>query len=337
MHSGNSSSSTAPAIKAEDTVLVADIGGTNARFALSTADLALSNIVSLRCQDYSDITAAITAYLQTCQSQQHPQHSPQPERICLAVAAATDQDEIKLTNNDWQFSQHALAQTFAMPVTAINDFTAQAWCLPGLGDTDVNWIHRVGPNDINWSQGNRSIAGPGTGFGAATMTFSREVLESEPGQCAFAPLTPRQLAILVHLWDSYPRVTPDYLLSGPGLSNIYSAIFVLSTGKDAEPMSAADIAVAARHGDRLAQQSLDEFSKILGAVCGDMALSMGSLGGFFLSGAMLQKLDELFNRDMFMAAFINKGNFSHWCQRVPVAMIKTTDPGLQGCAAYSHR
>lgn len=334
MQAANLSSSTMGHTNTADaTVLVGDIGGTNARFALTNADQTLSNMVSLRCQDYPGIAEAIAAYLQTCRSQQ----APAPQGICLAVAAATDQDKIKLTNNHWQFSQKALAQAFAMPVAVINDFTAQAWCLPSLRKTDVTWIQQVGPGDIQWEQGNRSIAGPGTGFGAATMTFGREVVDSEPGQCAFAPLTPRQLAILVHLWDSYPRVTADYLLSGPGLSNIYSAIFVLNTGKKAEALSAPDIVAAARHGDQLAQQSLDEFSRILGAVCGDIALSMGSLGGFFLSGAMLQKVGEQFDKDLFIAAFTDKGSFSGWCRRVPVAILNMSEPGLHGCAAYSCR
>jgi glucokinase len=161
--------------------------------------------------------------------------------------------------------------------------------------------------------------------------------ESEPGQCAFAPLTPRQLAILVHLWDRYPRVTADHLLSGPGLCNIYSAIVMLNTGKTAEALAAAEIVSAARHGDQLARQSLDEFSRMLGAVCGDIALSMGSLGGFFLTGAMLQKLDELFSAELFMAAFTDKGSFSDWCRRVPVAMLTIPDPGLRGCAAFSRQ
>lgn len=334
MNAGNLSSAAGRQSAAgANTVMIADIGGTNARFALSNGTGPLTNKVSLRCQDYPDIAEAIAAYLRTCREQQ----SPAPTRMCLAVAAAADQDEIVLTNNPWQFSQQAIAHKFNMPVTAINDFTAQAWCLPALSEGDVSWMQRVGPNDINWTQGSRSIAGPGTGFGAATMTFSREVLESEPGQCAFAPLSPRQLAILVHLWDHYPRVTPDHLLSGPGLSNIYSALFVLNTGKNTEPVTPVDIVDAARHGDQIARQSLDEFSRILGAVCGDIALTMGSLGGFFLSGAILQKLDELFNRELFMSAFTDKGLFSRWCHRVPVAMINLADPGLQGCAAYSHR
>lgn len=315
------------------TVMIADIGGTNARFALSSGAGLLSNKVSVPCQDYPDIDEAIAYYLRICRQQQ----APVPTRMCLAVAAAADQDEIVLTNNPWQFSQKAIAHRFDMPVTAINDFTAQAWCLSVLSNQDVSWMQSVGSNDIKWTQGNRSIAGPGTGFGSATMTVGGEVLESEPGQCAFAPLSPRQLAVLVHLWDNHPRVTHDHLLSGPGLSNIYSALFVLTTGKNSEPVSAADIVTAARNGDQIARQSLDEFSRILGAVCGDIALSMGSLGGFFLSGAMLLKLDELFNRDLFMAAFNDKGQFSRWCQRVPVAMINLPDPGLQGCAACSHR
>ena len=73
---------------------------------------------------------------------------------------------------------------------------------------------------------------------------------------------------------------------------------------------------------------------MLGAVCGDLALSMGSLGGFFLSGNILQKLDELFDRELFKAAFTDKGHFRNWCQRVPIGLLNSTDPGLQGCAAF---
>lgn len=313
------------------TVLVADIGGTNARFALTGADAKLIHRITLPCREHDDISSAISHYLQTCQSLR----APKPQHMYLAVAAATDQDTVALTNNHWHFSQQALARQFDMPVTAINDFTAQAWCLPGLAEEDVSWIQQVTPEDLDWTQGNRSIAGPGTGFGAATMTWQREVLESEPGQCAFAPLNPRQLAILVHLWDSHPRVTADHLLSGPGLSNIYSAIFVLHSGKTPPTTPAAEVVDAARHGDQLARQSIDEFSRILGAVCGDLALSMGSLGGLFLSGNILQKLDELFDHELFLRAFTDKGHFSQWCQRVPIAMLNITDPGLLGCAAFS--
>ncbi|MBC54328.1 MAG: hypothetical protein CMQ34_10900 [Gammaproteobacteria bacterium] len=332
MQSGTISPQTSTSLASGDTcVLVADIGGTNARLALTHGDGVLANSITLPCREYAQIDAAIDAYLQTCAAYQTPQ------QMVLAVAAATDQDEVILTNNHWQFSQRALAHKYAMPVMAINDFTAQAWCLPGLREADVRWLQQVTGNNLDWSQGNRSIAGPGTGFGAATMTLTREIIESEPGQCAFAPLTPRQLAILVHLWDSHPRVTADHLLSGPGLSNIHSAIYVLQTGKTSPAVTPAALVEAARNGDQLARQSMEEFSRILGAVCGDLALSMGSLGGFFLSGNILQKLDELFDHDLFMTAFTDKGRFSNWCQRVPVGLLNITDPGLQGCAAFSQR
>lgn len=326
-----SSPAAAPSASGSTTVLVADIGGTNARFALTDAHGALSNKMTLPCREYEDISSAISHYLQSCQTQQ----ATAPQHMYLAVAAATDQDEVALTNNHWRFSQQALARRFAMPVTAINDFTAQAWCLPDLRDADVSWIQQPSLDDINWTRGNRSIAGPGTGFGSATMTWHREVLDSEPGQCAFAPLTPRQLAILVHLWDGHPRVTIDRLLSGPGLSNIHSAIHVLQTGKTSSPVPPAELLDAARNGDQLAKQSIDEFCRILGAVCGDLALTVGSLGGFFLSGNILHKLDELFDRELFLTAFTDKGSFMQWCQRVPVALINISDPGLQGCAAFS--
>ncbi|MDT8429413.1 MAG: glucokinase [Pseudomonadales bacterium] len=325
--------------------LLADIGGTNARFALcaaasSSAAHELSHCESLRCADFASLHAAIQAYLQHSRQQ----GAPAPRQACLAVAAATDQDTIQLTNNPWQFSQQALADALQIPLSVINDFTAQAWCLPTLQEPDLIWLQRPptlsSPWDGSWSRGSRCIAGPGTGFGAATMTLGGEVLESEPGQVAFAPLTPQQQQILNHLWQYLPRVSPDNVLSGPGLGNLHAALTALAAADQTDPKphwSAAEIVAAAAKGDLTAREAVTEFNRILGAVCGDLALLMGSSGGFFLSGAMLTKMGSLFDHQVFIAAFNDKGAFCDWCQRVPVALLGINDPGLRGCAVYAQR
>jgi len=326
-----------------DVTLVADIGGTNARFALVLPELQeLAYVQGLPCADFDGLAAAVRAYLGFCREQQ----APAPLSACFAVAGAVDQDLVRLTNNPWQFSQSALSSELSMPVTVINDFSAQAWCLPSVKHDDLYWLQRsTGQQEKTqegtvppWQTGTRCVAGPGTGFGAAAMTLSGDVLECEPGLCAFAPLDTRQADVLSQLWMKSPRVCHDMLLSGGGLINIHQALMLVDGHNgSAEYHQAKDVLDATRQGDTLALESTQMFSAILGSVCGDLALTLGTTGGFFLSGALLQGMAELFDQTIFLEAFNNKGAYSDWCQRLPVALWCLPQPGLQGCAEFTRQ
>ncbi len=307
--------------------IVADIGGTNARFALaSQAEAPLQCVSVFRCADFVRFEDALEAYQEALRERS----APQVVSVCLAVAAAVHKDLISLTNHSWQFSRRALQTALGMPVHVLNDFTAQALCLPALGDADVQWLRRAQGRPHAAA---RTIAGPGTGFGGATLTAAGEVVESEPGHCSFAPVTEHELQLLQVLWRRHPRICVEQLLSGPGLANLYWANAVLS-GNPRE-LEAAAIVNAAEHGDALALQTLRDFSGILGSVCGDIALSMGSLGGFYLSGGVLEKLGALFDQTLFMTRFVDKGAFRSWCSEVPVARVTLAWPGLLGCARHA--
>ncbi len=307
--------------------IVADIGGTNARFALaSQAEAPLQCVSVFRCADFVHFEDALEAYQEALRERS----APKVVSVCLAVAAAVHKDLIGLTNHSWQFSRRALQTALGIPVHVLNDFTAQALCLPALGDADVQWLRRAQGRPHAAA---RTIAGPGTGFGGATLTAAGEVVESEPGHCSFAPVTEHELQLLQVLWRRHPRICVEQLLSGPGLANLYWANAVLS-GNPRE-LEAAAIVNAAEHGDALALQTLRDFSGILGSVCGDIALSMGSLGGFYLSGGVLEKLGALFDQTLFMTRFVDKGAFRSWCSEVPVARVTLAWPGLLGCARHA--
>lgn len=315
--------------------VLADIGGTNARFAWVAPGSALLQCVQrVACADFVHFEEALQAYLERLRAES----APKPVSACFAVAASVHDDLIRMTNSPWQFSRRALSAQLGLPVHILNDFSAQAWCLPLLapGSPPV-----LGADNMHWWQaGSRpvgvpcasTIVGPGTGFGAATMTAQGEVLESEPGHVSFAPVTLHEVALLKQLWQRYPRVSVEHLLSGPGLANLYWANSRLQGGEKELP--AAQIVEGALEGDALCEQSVGDFTGILGSVCGDIALSMGSLGGVFLSGAMLEKMDSVFNKALFMARFLDKGPFQDWCTQVPVARLNLPYPGLTGCALY---
>lgn len=313
--------------------VLADIGGTNARFAYVTAsDATLQCVHSYACSEYVRFEDALGAYIERLAQNS----APKPVRVCLAVAAAVHGEVIKLTNSPWQFSRSALGELLKLPITILNDFSAQAYCLADLeqAQVQVQWWQQsaLGEALSAPAQYARSIVGPGTGFGGATLLPGGTILESEPGQVSFAPVNAHEAALLTPLWQRYPRISVEHLLSGPGLANLYWANAQLQ-GEDKELLAPA-IVSGAEQGDALCLQSIADFTGILGSVCGDIALLTGSLSGLFLSGAMLVKMDRFFDRRLFMTRFIDKGPFASWCSSVPVGFINADYPGLLGCAAY---
>jgi len=321
--------------------LVADIGGTHIRLALADENIALRHIKVWKCASFAQPKDALKAYL----GELGDEDRAAPERICISVAAPIGSDVTSMTNHHWVLSISALANLFSMPVTLINDFSAQAWCLTRLQTSDVTWLQLPGQpaeaaveplSDVSqWLSGVRFVVGPGTGFGGSGITPGHEVLDAEPGHIAFAPLDGVQMDLLRQLWTRHPRVIVEHLLSGPGLANIYGALTVIRGIHAGAELTAEEVVAAARSDDAVASESTRLFTTILGAVCGDIALSVGATGGFFLSGAMLQKFGDLFDRALFLRAFNNKAKFRGWCESVPVGMLRASYPGLLGCAIYA--
>lgn len=322
------------AIRGEKLVchVLADVGGTNARFAwVTNNDASLQCIETFACAEYGRFEEAVKAYFHRLSMQ----GAPKAVSACFAIAASVHEDLICMTNSPWQFSRRDLASDLGIPVAVLNDFSAQAWSLSDLLPGQIQPVQEGGApvTDAPEAHYTRTVVGPGTGFGGASLLPGGIVVESEPGHVSFAPVTAHEMALLKQLWQRIPRVSVEHLLSGPGLANLYWANACL-LGKERE-LAAPQIVAEALAGDALCEQTVRDFVGILGSVCGDIALSMGSLSGFYLSGAILEKMDRLFDTSLFSARFNDKGPFSAWCRQVPVARITAPFPGLLGCAAYS--
>ncbi len=302
--------------------IVADIGGTHARFAyVARSETELQTLISFSCGDYPELLDAIRAYLKKIPSDNLQQ-------VCLAVAAPLVGDWINMPNNHWAFSQSALAQSLSCPVNVINDFTAQALSLKALRATDFQMIGELMPTDKPAST--RAILGPGTGLGVAALLANGEPLVSEAGHIGFAPVTEHEVQILKQLWHAYERVSVERLLSGKGLENLYWANSRL-TGVERE-FSAGQVTAGARDGDALCRQAIADFCAVLGSVAGDVALMMGAYGGVFLSGGMLGKMQDLVDWQLLRQRFDYKGRYSEICRSIPLAIVTAEHPGLKGAA-----
>jgi glucokinase len=301
--------------------LVADIGGTNARFALIEAgSQTLLQQKTLPCAKYPTLLEALQAYLDSQSCDLH-----KIKRICLAVAGPVEEDIINLPNNHWEFSRDKLVRSLDSELIVINDFTAQMYGVLTLSSDELQWLGSSRPRSGLVS----AAIGPGTGLGVAGITPGLEIIPSEGGHLAFAPVCEHEVEILRALWKKYPRASVERLLSGPGLSILYH----INNGDqlDTTHLSAATVTELARAKEPAALQTLTDFISILGSVAGEVAIGLGARGGVYLTGGILPKLAGLYDPMLLRERFNSKGRFTDYCSEVPLAIVLAENNGLKGC------
>jgi len=313
--------------------LLADIGGTNARFALSAEAPATalidSSIRDYRVRDFASLAAAA----------QHYQHElgVVSRQAVMAVAGRVDGDSIQMTNHHWQISIASTRSELALEaLEVINDFKAMALAVPMIGPQQ---IVPVGPVGVLTSPLERAatwaVIGPGTGLGVAALLRRDgryQVVETEAGHSGFAPCNGDELALLGQLQKSFGRVSNERLISGAGLRHIYQALCALA-GREAEVLSPEQISArAATCTDPQCVQTMETFAAVFGAIAGDSVLNFGAWDGIYLSGGMLPTLLPWLQRGRFRERFEDKGRFRSALQNVPTLAIVHPQPGLLGAA-----
>lgn len=302
--------------------LVADIGGTNARFALTELqDSGLSEPRSWRVADFPTLADALSAYL----AEVGPER--QPRVAMLAVAASANGDQIRMTNCAWQFSVSEMKRKFGFDhLVAVNDFAANGWGVLDLPSSD---LIPIGNKALQSRQGRFVVLGPGTGLGVGAVqrgASGMQVVETEGGHVDFAPLSDEEDAILLELRKRFGRVSYERLLSGPGLANIHA---VVSATRGKAPEEVTRLALA---DDRNARRAVEIFCDILGSFAGDVALIHGAWDGVFLTGTMLHDMRETLN-ERFRRRFADKGRFSPTVAEIPTLLVAQPSLGLLGAAS----
>ncbi len=303
------------------TKLVADVGGTNARFALVDEQNSPTKIEVLATADFPSLQDAALAYLKQVDA-------ARVEQACLAVAAPVNDHLIDLPNNEWHFTRDELRTALGCEVQLINDFTAQVYALSHKNIDMSCWFGQARPT----GKGIHAVIGAGTGLGMAARVANGGLVDSEWGHISFAPTDTHQMLILQHLWSKYSRVSVERLLSGMGLENIYWAnAMILGESKQ---LPACDITAAANQGDMLALKAVEDFLDIYADTAGDVALALGATQGVFLAGGMLAHVQHHIDPIRFRTRFEAKGRFNQYCADIPLAIVGSEQPGLMGCCQF---
>ena len=310
--------------------LLADIGGTYARFALETGPGQVERVVSLRCADHADFHAAISAYLATLPE-------GRIEHAAVAIANPVAGDAVRMTNYHWQFSIEQMRQRLQFEtLVVVNDFTALAMALPRL---QPDQRRQVGGGEIR-PRSVVGLIGAGSGLGVSGLIPADDgwvALGTEGGHTSFSPRDERELAILRHAWGRHAHVSFERLLSGPGIALIHSALVERAGGggsASGRPLSAPEITQRGLAGsDPVCVETLDAFCAILGTAAANLAVTQGAFGGIYIGGGIVPRLGAYFDHSSFRARFEDKGRFSDYCKGIPTFVITAEHATFVGVSA----
>jgi glucokinase len=306
--------------------LLADVGGTNARFAWQTGrDAALTEVACYPCADHESLEAAIRHYLT-----QH--HKPCPAACAIGIANPILGDLVQMTNHHWSFSVSQLQRDLGLTqLKVINDFPALALSLPTLQMTDLRAVGQ----GVAVPGAPMAVLGPGTGLGVSGLLpagASQFVsITGEGGHVTLAADNDFEAAVIDFLTRRFGHASAERALSGPGLINLHEAVRALAK-QPVAPLSAADIIGRARQDrDAPCLMAIKLFCNFLGSVAGNLALTLGARGGVYIGGGMAPRMLAELEGSTFRERFVAKGRFRGYLNDIPTFVIDAAvSPALAG-------
>ena len=307
--------------------LLGDIGGTNARWAWQEAAGAELEDISVQpCEASASLQDSAMRYLAA-----HGRTGPRWAGI--GIATAVTGDAVRMTNSPWQFSIAAFKKALSLErCLVINDFTALALSLPALKPEGLRsvgaGVARVGAPI--------ALLGPGTGLGVSGLVPDSQgrysALSGEGGHATLAASDDLEAAVLGVLRQRFEHVSAERVLSGSGLVNLYQAI-CHQDGIRARALEPWDVTEAAVAGsDPQCVAAVTYFTRFLGNMAGNLALTLGAFGGVFIGGGIVPRLGAAFDDALFRQSFENKGRYRAMLETIPVSIITAATPALTGAS-----
>lgn len=307
--------------------LLGDVGGSNARFALETGPGVIEDILTLPTARYPTLEDALRDYLAQTGARR-------VAHAAIGIANPLNGDRVTMTNCHWSFSIEAARRALGLStLLLLNDFTALALALPKLSAKELTQIGGGAPRPDS----PLALIGPGTGLGVSALVphpGGWRALAGEGGHVSFAPQDERESAVWRYAAARFGHVSAERLLSGPGISLIHQALCERD-GEDDAPREPSWISAQGLAGrDARCRETLEIFCGALGSAAGNLALTLGARGGVYIGGGIVPRLSGFFEQSPFRRRFEDKGRMSGYLADIPVYLITSAYPALQGVAAY---
>jgi len=320
-------------IPIENSYIVADVGGTNSRFALVTSvnreksEYVLEKQQTYPSSNFKTLNEAVSCYQQSL-------NGMTISSACLAVAGPVAKDEFTLTNLNWNINVLNSKKSLGLSkLLFINDFAAYAYAIKFINKHNIRTIR----DGIGLEEHPIAVLGPGTGFGAAMLINQNgrtNAVALEGGHMSLASNTALQSAIKEYLCIRFKQVTIERIFSGPGLRYLYQALAAVE-GSTVKILSTAEISTAALNGsDDVCVRTLALFCSWFGSVTGDLALALGARGGIYLGGGILPRIADFLLASDFEKSFLDKQKMQDYLQAIPIQLITDGNSALLGAAAW---
>jgi glucokinase len=314
-------------------ILAGDIGGTNTRLALFQSHYKPEKLEVFPSAQYPGLEDIVAKFV--------AQTGAKVTSACFGIAGPVSNGVSKTPNLSWVVDSGIVAGKLGLQkVGLINDLEANAWGIAVLQPSDFVTLNE----GAGRGHGNCALISAGTGLGEAGLLAEGNgyrPFASEGGHGDFAPRNELEMDLLRYLFGSWPRVSYERVLSGPGLFHIYK--FLRDTGRAAEPAWLAEriakenpsavIGENAQSGAaEICVQALDIFASLYGAEAGNLALKMMATGGMYLGGGIAPKIVGKLKDGTFMKAFVDKGRLNALMEAIPVRVIMNDKTALLGAA-----
>jgi glucokinase len=314
--------------------LIADIGATNARFAVVSPDGGLQRTRVLACEDHPTIHGAIAAYLD---DELRLTDVQQVETAALAIAGPVTGDKVALTNHPWSFSIDELRGHLGLArLHVLNDFAAVALAMPHL---DADERTQIGGGQ-SLPDAPVGVLGPGSGLGVCGLVHAPSgwlPLPGEGGHTTMAPANGRESAVLDRMRARHDHVSAERVLSGPGLVDLYTTLAEID-GVPAVSYTAAQITdPGIGESDGYCREAVAMFCAMLGTVAGNLALTLGARGGIYVAGGIVPKLGARFAASMFRERFESKGRLRPYLARISTYVVTHPFPAFLGLSTLLTR
>ncbi len=313
--------------------LLADIGGTNARFGwLAAGHTEPCHLETLPTAGHASPALAARHYLALLADRLGHDYTP-PQAAAWAVATAVGSDEVRFTNSAWAFSRSETRRLLGLQeLLILNDFEALALSLPHLLPHQVR---RFGGPEHGLPGAALAVIGPGTGLGVAGLLPTAQGWVAIPGEGGHASLSAADdfdAAVLAAVRRDHAHVSAERLLSGIGLPVLHAAVARVM-GLPATAKTASEVVDGALQAhDPACGRTVDSFCALLGSFAGNVALTLGARGGVYIGGGIVPRLGERFLASQFRERFEAKGRFQAYLQAVPTVLITDTLAALTGAA-----
>ncbi len=327
---------------AQNLLLTADIGGTNANFGLfitkESDNKSLLLLASFHCKsgqilNFEEALRQVLARIESLVG-------VVIVRLCIAAAGILSENRrfVKATNLQLSIDlDRIVAKTAIADVELANDFEVIGYAIDVI---DPKSIVLVRPG-VARAYANKAVLGAGTGLGKSILfwnvaTERYESIPSEGGHADCPFYTVQDLEIVDFIRTEENMLEPlsfENLLSGAGIRRLHRFFGHCINGYSGGELPADEI-FARRHDDQICWNTYQKYTQLMGRCAKNFILESLCLGGLYIAGGIAAHNVALFEQEAFVAELKRAGKLLEVIDQVPIYVLADYNVSLYGAARY---